>query len=1065
MNPSAATEHASHTGVARALTWRYAIALTLVATLSTAAWISLDLVITEQKSTAAVVNVSGRQRMLSQRTALFSNLLADARKSERPAFQSELQEAIELMDVSHQGLTRGNAEMGLPGITSPTVQAMYFDGADGLDMQVRTYIKAVRDLLQLDDAALQHDHPLLQYITRTAPGPLVASLDRMVQQYQLEGETSVARLKQAETLFWVVTLLLLLLEAALIFHPFVRHVRAIIGKLQSVTDVLRDHQENLEDLVHRRTQELERRSEELAESEEKFRLIGTYAKDAIVIVGPDERILYWNPAAENIFGHSADQATGQNLHVLLTPESIRATAHDAFAIFRHSGEGKLIGSTFEIDALRRSGEEFPVELSISAFRMQDSWHALGLIRDITERKQAEAALRQQQQFSDDIINSLPGIFYMLDAAGNFVRVNPLFLQVTGYSQQELDRMTALDFFEGDDQVLIALRMQEVFLNGSASAEAELILKSGQKIPYYFTGHLSRSDGHSYLVGIGTDITERKRSEDALRITASVFDNSQEAILITSADNDILDVNPAFLDITGYSREEVLGHNPRLLSSGHHDRDFYAGMWQSLQQNKAWRGEIWNRRKSGEIYAELLSISAICDSEGKVQRYVGVFSDISHLKAHEAELSRIAHYDALTGIPNRVLLADRMKQAIAQTAREQNMVAVCYLDLDGFKHINDTLGHDAGDQVLVEIAARIGHTLRGGDTVARLGGDEFVVVLLGLEKGEECMATLERLLAAIAEPMLVKEQTLALSTSIGVSIYPLDDEDPDTLLRHADQAMYVAKQSGKNRFHIYDPALDMRTRSQHALLNSMREALEQQQFELHYQPKIDLRTRRLAGAEALIRWRHPTRGLLFPGEFLRPIENTELDIEIGDWVIASALAQHERWRLDGLDIEVSINISAHHLESRDFAAKLQRRLAQYPDLPQGRLQIEVLETAALNDIAIVRDVIEACRKFGVRFALDDFGTGYSSLSYLSGLPVDVLKIDQSFVRDMLEDKGDYAIVQGIIGLAHAFGRQIVAEGIETEAQYQALLDMGCSHGQGYLIARPMPAVELGRWRFD
>ncbi|MHB1115453.1 EAL domain-containing protein [Sideroxydans sp.] len=1064
MIPSVSSEHAGHSGVARALTWRYAIALTLVATLSTAAWISLDLVITEQKSTAAVVNVSGRQRMLSQRTALFSNLLADARKNERPAFRAKLQEAIDLMDVSHRGLIHGDAQMGLPGILSPTVQAMYFDGPDALDTQVQTYIKAVRDLLQLSEAELSHDHPLLQYITRTAPGPLVSALDDMVQQYQEEGEASIARLKQAETVFWVITLLLLLFEAALIFHPFTRHVRSIIGELQQVTDQLRLHQEHLEHLVRRRTQELELRSEELAESEEKFRLISTFAKDAIVIVGPDEQIIYWNPAAEDIFGHTADQAMGKNLHLLLTPEIYRDKAHGGFSLFRHSGEGNIIGSTFEISALRKSGEEFPVELSISAFRLQDSWHALGLIRDITERKQAETALHQQKQFLDDIINSLPGIFYMLDDAGNFVRVNPLFLQVTGYSQREIEGMTALDLFEGDDQSLIAQRMQDVFRNGSASAEAELVLKSGHKIPYYFTGHLSRSDGHSYLVGIGTDITERKRSEDALRITASVFDNSQEAIMITDADNNIVDVNPAFVDITGHCREEVLGLNPRLLSSGHHDRDFYAGMWQSLQQNKAWRGEIWNRRKSGEIYVELLSISAICDSEDKVQRYVGVFSDISHLKAHEAELSRIAHYDALTGIPNRVLLADRMKQAIAQTAREQNMVAVCYLDLDGFKHINDTLGHDAGDQVLVEIARRIGATLRGGDTVARLGGDEFVVVLLGLERGEECMATLERLLSAIAEPMLIKEQSLALSTSIGVSLYPLDDEDPDTLLRHADQAMYVAKQSGKNRFHIYDAALDVRTRNQHAFLNNIREALQLQQFELHYQPKIDLHTRQLAGAEALIRWRHPTRGLLFPAEFLRPIENTELDIEIGDWVIASALAQLDRWRQDRLDIEVSINISAHHLESRDFADKLQRQLARHPGLPQGRLQIEVLETAALNDIATVRDVIEACRKFGVRFALDDFGTGYSSLSYLSRLPVDVLKIDQSFVHDMLEDKGDLAIVQGIIGLAHAFERQIVAEGIETEAQYRALLDMGCGHGQGYLIARPMPAAELRRWSF-
>jgi diguanylate cyclase (GGDEF)-like protein/PAS domain S-box-containing protein len=918
--------------IARALTWRYAIALTLIATLSTAAWISLDLVISEQKSTAAVVNVSGRQRMLSQRTALFSNLLADARRTERPAIRTKLQEAIDLMDRSHRGLTQGDAAMGLPGTMSPDVHAMYFDGPEALDAQVRAYIQAVRELLALDEAALRHDTPQLRYITLTAPGPLVAALDRMVRQYQLEGERSVSRLQKAETLFWAITLLLLVLEAALIFHPFTHHVRRIIHKLQGVSDELVRHQEHLEELIGQRTRAL-------TESEEKFRLISTHAQDAIVIVGNDEQVTYWNPAAEKLFGYPAEEMVGRNLHDLLAPEPFRAAAHSGFDAFRISGNGPLIGGTIETLALRRNSETFPVELSISAFRLQDSWHALALVRDITERKVAE---------------------------------------------------------------------------------------------------------------------------ENLRITASVFDNSQEAILITDAKNDIVDVNPAFQNITGYSREEVLGKNPRMLSSGRHDKTYYAAMWQSLKQHNGWRGEIWNRRKSGEIYAELLSISVIRDQQGTVLRHVGVFSDISHLKAHEAELSRIAHYDALTGIPNRVLLADRMRQAIAQSIREQNMVAVCYLDLDGFKQINDTMGHDAGDQVLIEVARRIGATLRGGDTVARLGGDEFVVVLLGLEKGEECVATLERLLATISEPITVKDELLALSTSIGVSLYPLDDEDPDTLLRHADQAMYAAKQSGKNRFHIYDPTLDMRARSQHELINQVRQGLEQGQFELHYQPKIDLRTRQLAGAEALIRWRHPERGLLYPGEFLRPVEGSELDIEIGEWVIATALAQIERWRGSGLDIEVSINISAHHLESRGFAERLRQQLQRHPCLPSGRLQIEVLETVALNDVAIVREVIEVCRQFGVRFALDDFGTGYASLAYLSSLPVDVLKIDQSFVRDMLEDKGDMAIVQGIIGLAQAFGRQLVAEGIETAAHYRTLRELGCRYGQGYFIARPMPADALPGW---
>jgi diguanylate cyclase (GGDEF)-like protein len=405
----------------------------------------------------------------------------------------------------------------------------------------------------------------------------------------------------------------------------------------------------------------------------------------------------------------------------------------------------------------------------------------------------------------------------------------------------------------------------------------------------------------------------------------------------------------------------------------------------------------------------------------------------------------------------------MKQAIAQSAREQHIVAVCYLDLDGFKQINDTLGHDAGDHVLIEIARRIGNTIRGGDTVARLGGDEFVVLLLGLESGEECVATLERLLDAVAGPMLVKDNSVSLSTSIGISIYPLDEADPDTLLRHADQAMYVAKQSGRNRFHIYDPALELRTRNQHEFRDNIRHGLEHGQFELHYQPKMDLRTKRMIGVEALIRWRHPERGLLFPAEFLHHIEDTELDIDIGNWVIAGALAQIDLWHRAGLDIAVSINISAHHLESSLFAERLYQHLARHPGIAPGSLQIEIQETTALKDTAIVRDVLEACREFGVSFALDDFGTGYSSLPYLSNLPISVIKIDQSFIRGMLNDKGDMTIVQGIIALARALDRQTVAEGIETPEHYRALLDMGCEAGQGYAIARPMSADELTVWR--
>jgi len=691
---------------------------------------------------------------------------------------------------------------------------------------------------------------------------------------------------------------------------------------------------------------------------------------------------------------------------------------------------------------------------------------MGLTENISERKRAEESLATREREFRTLAENSPDNIARYDCQARFLYANPTLERTLGQSSADLMGKTPMEIVPGglfDDYQKAVL---QVGVTGESTDYEQIIPIGEGQVQVHairLVAEMSADGRPVGVLGVGRDISEIKQAGESLRITASVFDNSQEAILITDADNRIMDVNPAFCRITGYRREEVLGKNPRLLGSGRQDKLFYDEMWQALKQEKTWRGEVWNRRKSGEIYAELLSISVICSDDGKVQHYVGVFSDISHFKAHEAELSRVAHYDALTGIPNRVLLADRMKHAIAQTSREQNRVAICYLDLDGFKAVNDTMGHEAGDQVLVEVAKRIGNTIRGGDTVARLGGDEFVALLLGLEQDDECMAIIERLLAAIAQPFTVKGQAHVLSASIGVSIYPLDDENPDTLLRHADQAMYVAKQSGKNRFCIYDPTLEQRARNRREFLESVRYGLAHGQFELYYQPKINLRTKQLVGTEALIRWRHPERGLLLPAEFLRAIENTELDIAIGDWVVAAALAQINCWHDGGLDLETSVNISAYHLESPGFAEKLQQQLAHYPGMTPGNFQIEVLETVALNDIAIVREVIETCREFGVGFALDDFGTGYCSLSYLGSLPVDVLKIDQSFVQDMLEDKGDKAIVQGIIALAHAFGRQTVAEGIELKEHYRALLDMGCEVGQGYCIARPMPADELLNWQ--
>ncbi|MFZ2854117.1 MAG: EAL domain-containing protein [Rhodocyclaceae bacterium] len=582
----------------------------------------------------------------------------------------------------------------------------------------------------------------------------------------------------------------------------------------------------------------------------------------------------------------------------------------------------------------------------------------------------------------------------------------------------------------------------------------------------------QSGAEDYLTKSGDGVALRKavryamlryRRDGDARMAATVFSHSREGIMITAADGIIIDVNAAFSRITGYDREEVIGRNPRFLSSGRQEKSFYANMWQSLIQKGHWYGEVWNRRKNGEVYAEMQTISAVRDGQSNTRHYVSLFSDISALKAHQKQLEHIAHYDALTRLPNRVLLTDRLHQGLAQVQRRGQLLAVAFLDLDGFKAINDNHGHEAGDQLLITVATRMQQALREGDTLARLGGDEFVAVLLDLPDVATSVPMLTRLLTAAAQPVQLGDLSLQVSASVGVTFYPqAEDLDADQLLRQADQAMYQAKLAGKNRYHVFNAEQDHSVRSHHESLERIRLALTRNEFTLYYQPKVNMRTGTVIGAEALIRWQHPGKGLLPPVVFLPVIEDHPLAVEIGEWVIDTALSQMERWHADGLDIPVSVNIGARQLQQADFVMHLREILAAHPNVKPGYLELEVLETSALEDITRASQIIETCREIGVMFALDDFGTGYSSLTYLKRLPVTQLKIDQSFVCDMLDNPDDLSILDGVLCLATAFRRQVIAEGVETVAHGTLLLQLGCELAQGYGIAHPMPAEELADW---
>ena len=590
----------------------------------------------------------------------------------------------------------------------------------------------------------------------------------------------------------------------------------------------------------------------------------------------------------------------------------------------------------------------------------------------------------------------------------------------------------------------------------ASGEYRWILDDGN--PRY------DSDGNFIgYIGFCYDITERKLATDALLRAASVFSHAREGILVTAPDGSIVDANEAFTRITGYTRDEAIGRNPNMLRSGRQPAEFYETMWRQLAEDGHWTGEIWNRRKNGEVYAELLTISSVRDTDGRTQNYIGLFSDITAQKAHQRELESIAHYDALTGLPNRVLLGDRLRQAMLQSERRNLLLGVAYIDLDGFKAINDGFGHQTGDQFLISIAQRMKDALREGDTIARLGGDEFVVILLDLPSHQIAAPLLDRLLAAAARPVHLHGAEHRVSASIGVTFYPQSESaDADQLLRQADQAMYQAKLAGKNRCHFFDIEQDRSARGRHESIERIREALDHDEFTLYYQPKVNMRDGSLIGTEALIRWRHPERGVLLPAEFLPAIEDHALGKEVGEWVIARALQQIGEWQDSGYTIPVSINIGAYQLQQQDFVERLGAAVALHPDVSPSLLQLEVLETSALEELAQVSKVISDCRKLGIHFALDDFGTGYSSLTYLKRLPAQALKIDQSFVRDMLDNADDLAILEGIIGFANAFARELVAEGVETEAHGELLLQLGCDIGQGFGIAHPMPGDEVPTW---
>lgn len=668
-----------------------------------------------------------------------------------------------------------------------------------------------------------------------------------------------------------------------------------------------------------------------------------------------------------------------------------------------------------------------------------------------------------------LIDNAPVPYLLINRNQHISYINQAFIESYGYRYQDLPNLkkwwgkTNIDpIYQHQFELWFEGRLQPKQLLTTPTEITIETQQAEQRVALLSTSLLKDTMGDELLLVI-YDITLRKRAEQQLRFTSQVFDQAHEGIMITDMQGIILDINPAFSEITQYSREATIGQPASLLKSDKHDIHFFTDLWQVIREKHYWQGEIWNKRQDGSLFAALLTISALTDAEGVLNHYVGMFSDITQTKQQQETLEFMAHYDVLTKLPNRVLFAEQFEKAVAYSKRTKTWLGICFLDLDNFKPVNDLHGHTVGDQLLIQVAARLTASVRDKDSISRFGGDEFAIIFRDINSLEQCEFLLQRIHEDLSQPYHVSQMMLRISASSGIAMYPQDDADLGTLLRHADQAMYQAKLTGRNTYQIFNPDQNQQAIEKHQLLREITEAIEHNQLVLHFQPEVNMKTGQIMGVEALIRWQHPEKGLLMPMQFLPFVYGTQQEVAIGEWVIKNAIEQLTHFEKQGLSLFVSVNIAASHLQTAGFVENLQQSLMRFPQILPHRLQLEILETSALSDVMAVSQIIRDCRELvGVSVALDDFGTGYSSLTHLRHLQASTVKIDQSFVRNMLDDPDDFNIIDGVIGLARAFNRQVVAEGVETLAHGKALLLLGCELAQGYFIAKPMPAQALDDW---
>ena len=666
--------------------------------------------------------------------------------------------------------------------------------------------------------------------------------------------------------------------------------------------------------------------------------------------------------------------------------------------------------------------------------------------------------RQQKQILEQIQDSV----ITLDLAGFITGWNRGAERLFGYTADEAVGQNLL-FLYADEDASDSLFHDAFLEHGGREMEVRRRRKNGDEFWASMSLSLVRDEQGqpTGLIGYLRDITDRLEAEQNLRLHSRIFENSDEAIIVTDAKEHIVAVNPSFCRITGFTAQEVLGKTPRLFRSGQHDTVFYENVWAALTSTGRWQGEMWDRRKNGDEFPQWASITAVRNSQGEITHYFSIFSDITERKLQEEQIHHMAYYDDLTGLPNRALLFKLLDQALNESRRSRNIGALLFIDLNRFKPINDTLGHDAGDQLLKEVGQRFCNVLRDTDVVCRHGGDEFVVALMNVARHEEPGIVAQKLISVLDEPFLILGHELQIGASIGISIFPDDAFDAETLLRYADIAMYRAKQSDNDSYVYFSHEMNQKSLDRLKIEAGLKRALDRHELLLYYQPKVALDGGHIVGAEALVRWQHPERGMVPPGEFIPVAEETGLIIAIGDWVMDAACAQARQWLDDGMPTtRIAVNLSA-----RQFAPGLPDRVKAVLEnyqLPPQWLELEITESMLMHSAESVITLMDELTAFGVSLSLDDFGTGYSSLSYLKRFPIETLKIDRSFIMGTPDDANDCAIAGAIVSMAKRLRHRVIAEGVETAEQVEFLRTLGCHEIQGYFFSPPVPAEKFAQF---